>query len=191
MAKTKLILPFLPTISTSRDTYVRQTRGEGLQPGEIPDKFYVRYYDRKQGTPPELFWVGMFFCVSSACREVLEQFDIGGSSFHPCVFFQNDRVTTIGDGYSVFNVNSRKDALVPDRCRNIEALGGWVPPQWMFTSLVKDNDIAVSGAGLIGQDLWVDVRLARAFFVSNSLALALSTAGLGRQFVLLKCTVVE
>ena len=141
---------------------------------------------------PHIFRAGDVWVVSGGAAEVLRQFDIGEGGLYPVKVMKKDQVTPIGDGWFCINFGNRKSAIVPsespnmyhDYIRNGEK--GWFP-----RAVLKDGDVAVAASALQGPDIWIDLDVGDAIFLSGRLAKALKKTKVDKGFFLSKCSVIE
>ncbi|WP_447726997.1 hypothetical protein [Sphingomonas koreensis] len=137
-------------------------------------------------------WHGYgYWVVSSAAAAVLRQFDLGDGNLYPVQVFQKDRVTPVGQDWSCINFGNRKSAILPGESPRMRegyvregGVKGWKPP-----FVTGNDDIAVSAVALDGPDIWVDLDVGDAFFVSDRLANALKKAKVDKGFFLSRCRV--
>lgn len=171
------------------DAMRRNRLGEPQPEACFPKEMFAKYKDKKEKKQPDLFMAGGFWTVSFYCAAVLRQFNLGKGNLYPVKLLQHDRTTPVEGAYFCLNFGAQKTAVLTDQSSRIdkpyEKHDIWEPPMAM-----QDKDIAVSSNALEGPDIWMDTRLRRAFFVSDSLAQALRAAKVSRPFKLRKCIVI-
>ena len=153
---------------------------EGSAPGGCPRDL--------QSLPP-LFNAGDFWVVSEALAEVLRGVELGRTSLYPTRLLRSDRATPVPGDFLCLSFGERRRCFVPERSPLVQRAEGEADV-WQLPLSVDDGDIAVSDAAPTRPDLWVDPRLANAFFLSDGLASALDGAGLARDLRLARCSVV-
>lgn len=148
------------------------------------------YKGKKYKKLPAIFNASGFWVVSTACADVLRQFDLGEGALYPTKLFQHDRTTPVEGEYFCLNFGNQKQAFVPEY--SPAALKPH-PTQdmWKLPFVPKDYDMAVTKAALVGPDLWIDPLVRKALFLSDPLAQALKAAKLTRPFGLRKCRVIR
>ena len=140
---------------------------------------------------PHLFFAGSFWVVSALAANVMKQFNLGDGSLYPVNVLENDRQTSIGNGWFCINLENIKHGIVPNKSPRMmqdyisKGVKGWFPP---FKTV--DGDIAVSAAVLGPPDLWIDPSVGRSFFLSGALGVALKKARADKGFFLSKCRLV-
>lgn len=170
-------------------TKARYTSGAPIPEELIPTRFQHSYSDSVLAPPTEgAFSVAGFFGCTGACADVIRQFDLGTGALVPAKFFQFDDTTPIPGSYFVLNPGARKDAFLPKKSKcvvqDVSYNDRWEPDD------PHDGDIAVSSVADEGADLWIDPRVWRRFFISDSLAAALTEAGFEHNFFMTRCRVV-
>lgn len=140
---------------------------------------------------PHIFNGGGYWIVSSAVAAILREFDLGNGGLFPIKLLEQDETTPIAGEYFCLSIGNQKSAFLPEasvgaKQRNIRVgVPGWKPP-----FVLTDDALAVSEAALPGPDIWVDTIVGDAFFLSNSLALALKKAKADKGFTLRTCRVL-
>ena len=171
----------------------RNLEGEPLSAEYFPSDIWGIKSARESNYKfPHLFAAGNVWVVSSAAAHVMRQFDLGGGGFFPVKVFKKDHVTPVGGDWFCINFGNKKSVIVPDQSmrmmhqyiRNGEK--GWFP-----AFVTSDGDVALSPTALLGPDIWIDLDVGDAFFLSDRLAKALKKAKCDKGFFLSKCRVVE
>jgi hypothetical protein len=174
------------------DWGIRNCAGDPLRPEFFPQEIWgVSSAEEKDYKLPNIFRAGEFWVVSAAAASVLRQFNLGHGALHPVKVFQKDRETPIGDGWYCINFGNRKRAFLPEataRARQSYIRNG--EKGWYPRLPYKDDDFTLSVSALSGPDFWVDPDVGDAFFLSNSLAIALITAKADKGFFLGRCKVL-
>ncbi|WP_064686686.1 hypothetical protein [Rhizobium bangladeshense] len=162
--------------------------GERMSAEHFPKEIFAEYPDKKEKKQGDLVLAAGAVVVSSACADVLRQFELGHSSLYPIKLFQHDRKTPVEGEYFCLNIGERKDVFRPEHSPLVRVLGSGrmkMPPT------LQDDDIAVSPAALVGPDLWVSPPLIRVFFLSDRLTQALRAAKMSRVFGFRPCRIIE
>jgi hypothetical protein len=154
----------------------------------FPAAFWGEYPDKTYKKPPHFSLTGGSPVVSNEVMQVMQQFDLGQTSFYPTKLFHHDRTTPIEGSYYCINFGETKTSCMPEESQEIEKFDARF---WTIPSYAKDSDIAVSQSALEGVDFWVDTRIRKSLFFSDRLAKALKAAKLTRTFGLRKCRVVR
>jgi hypothetical protein len=148
----------------------------------------VEQAGRKIKRMANLFTVNGFLCVTEKAAAVLRQFDLGTGGLYPLELVRHDGVTPVDGFFWALNFGEKKNALAMEDSRSVDgpyANGNCRPELW-----IKDDDFAVTRAGLDGADIWGDERLESGFFISPRLGQALHKAGLAKVFHLMRCRIV-
>ena len=163
-------------------------RGEPQSQDRFPKSLHLRYPDKKYKSLPDLFNAGGFWVVSSEMIRVMQEFELGRTSFYETRLFQNDRTTLIDDNYSCISFGETKSAFEPSESQRSRL---FQPNLWIVPGGLKDNEIAINESALNGVDFWIDTKLRKSLFFSNRLAQALKAAKLANRLRLKKCKMVE
>ncbi len=150
------------------------------------------YDQMPAGSMPELFYARGHWIVSEKAAAVLRQFDLGGGALYPLregVFGKDQKARVAGEFFTWIFGNLKRTFL-PDQTANKMPFGV-AGLRWNLPWKLKDGDIAVSSAALIGPDVWLDDTLFDAIFLSQPLGDALVAAGLKRAFHLHKARVIS
>jgi Immunity protein family (Imm11) len=166
----------------------RIERGEPLGPADFPSEIYgTPEAAEKDYNLPDLFYGYGYWIVSSAAADILRRFDLGQGDLRPVRVLKSDRRTPVGGEWFTLNFGNRKQALIPARSQNIRQRAQGL---YKASAILRDNDLAVSGAALQGPDMWVDSQMWDALFLSEALGNALKKAKADRGFMLLEGRVV-
>ncbi|GHB50053.1 hypothetical protein GCM10007094_44140 [Pseudovibrio japonicus] len=167
----------LSDVQRAIDAQTRNVKGEPLAREHFPERAYgnaendAPIFDKL----PDIFSCGGYWVVSESCADVLAQFNLGRGALHPIEIFQRDHRTPVPGRYFCLNFGCVKEVFLPGESprarKDRNRAETWKPP-----FVLKNEDIAVSETALNGCDLWIDPRMARAFFVSDDLAKALKAA---------------
>jgi hypothetical protein len=158
---------------------------------DFADKIYRDDSSRPFRKLPDIFNGGGYWIVSSDAASILKEFNLGEGGLFPIALFEEDETTPIAGEYFCLSIGNQKSAFLPEasvgaKQRNIRVgVPGWKPP-----FVLTDDAFAVSEAALAGPDIWVDTVVGDAFFLSNSLALALKKAKADKGFSLRTCRVI-
>ena len=141
---------------------------------------------------PHIFRAGDVWVVSSSAAAVLRQFDLGEGGLYPVKVMKKDQMTPIGEGWFCLNFGNKKSAIVPAESLNMRhdyirnGKKGWFP-----RLPLKDGEVTVAASALRGPDIWIDLDVGDAIFLSGRLAKALKKAKVDKGFFLSKCSVIE
>ena len=164
--------------------------GESLGLDRFPSAIFPSADAKSQYTRlPDIIFAGSFYVISEGCAEVIRQFDLGGGHLYPVEVLQKDKITPIG-GHKWFCINfgNAKKGLIADQSRNIELRA---QGRYINRAALAHDDIAVSKHALSGPDLWVEVQMWNALFLSGRLGDALKKAKCASGWGLIKCRVVD
>lgn len=180
---------YLSDPDTAVDAIRRNKEGEPLPAARFPEAMYVSRKHSHQKKQPDIAYVGGFWTVTAECADVLSKFDLGDSNLYPTKLYQYDRKTLVEGDYFCLNFGAQKNTLLPDASPRIQK-----PHEdqdmWKAWPNVRDGDIALSLDATNGPDLWIEIHMRRAFFLSDLLVQALKAAKLTRCFGLRKCRVL-
>jgi hypothetical protein len=196
---TELMLPFHRNHTVAEDALIGDGTLQGLIYEGVPlaaEVFATDVYrnsDTKawQKKLPDIFHAAGYLVVSSAAAAILRQFDLGHGGLFPLQILEDDETTLVAGEYFCLSIGNQKSAFLPEasvgaKQRNIRVgVPGWKPP-----FVLTDDAFAVSEVALEGPDVWVDTIVGDAFFLSNSLSLALKKAKADKGFSLRTCRVI-
>lgn len=141
---------------------------------------------------PDLFTGYGYYVVSARAADVLRQFDLGGGGLHPVKVSKKDRQTEVPGPWFCVNFGNAKEAFLPDKSENAKH-GYYIRPGvkgWLARAAMKDGDFAVSEAARNGPDIWIDLKVGDAVFLSRALGDALKKAKADKGFFMKKCRIV-
>jgi hypothetical protein len=155
----------------------------------FPTMAFVVPYRKPIKTLPHFFSISGYWCVSEKSAAALSKFDLGGAEFIKVKITQEDKVTDLPGSYFFINFGRTKSAFVPEQ--TVGAKKG-SPPRidWRLPLTLEDGLVVVNQQALVGQDMWFDTYVCRAFFISSRLQDALKRAGVDKAFKLFRCKVV-
>lgn len=171
---------------------ITETLRANLRGVPLPaDRFPARVLgpdDGDYGFLPDLFSIGGYWLVTPEAADVLRGFDLGAGNLHPVRMMDSNFKRALLPDRFCLNFGAVKDTVLLDASDSLEPAGG----AGLLRPLARagDGDIAVTAEALSGPDLWIEARLADAFFVSDALAEALRAAGVGKVFGLRQCRVM-
>jgi hypothetical protein len=180
-----------PIVKRMVDVSRRYRRGQKLLSTEIPDAFFANPHHRIK-TLPSAFYANGFVVLSEASVQIMQQFDLGSTSFHEVKFLQNDRREPVEGRYFVLNFGEHKDTLRVDlssgmgSAYNVADVTRYQPPM-----KVVDGSIKLSRDALRGCDLWFEQHLDSTFFVSERLRNALKAAKQHVRFRFFECGLMD
>ena len=130
--------------------------------------------------------------VCAPLADVFRRCDLGTGGVVPIRLFKFDRATLVEADYFLLTVVDRKEAFLPGESQNLSDGYSKSGPQtqWSMPLEPMDGDIAVSEKARIGSDMWFDVKLPRALFMSGRLVAALKEVGFAQTFNPVKCRVI-
>lgn len=139
----------------------------------------------KPSEPPPHFFSNEFALVSDEVRAILEQFDLGQTAFKQ-VTLVNPFAKTRHANYNILNVCELKATVDVATSSNLYKRGHldsytFNPP--------KDDAVCVNRTALEGVDLWIDLKIFGALFVSERLHAALTKAKLFTRPKFVRCKV--
>lgn len=172
------------------ETTKQNEKGIPLPADLFPKEIFVMYKGKRYKKLPAIFNASGFWVVSSACADVLRQFDLGDGALYPTKLFQHDRTTPVEGEYFCLNFGNQKQAVVPEYSPKLKKP---YPSKdlWRLPTVLDNGDVAVTKTALEGPDLWVDPQIWGGLFLSNPLVQALKSAKLTRPFGLRKCRVIR
>jgi hypothetical protein len=166
--------------------------GRPVPPDMCPTKIWPGETARVTDRLPDLFLANAYPIVSERGAAVLRQFDLGDGSLHAVeAVFQKDRQTPVPGTFSCWIFGNTKAAFAGEQSSGTRPFAGPNSGRWKMPFVHKDDQLAVSRAGVAGPDVWVDPTLFKSVFVSERLGEALREAGLARAFRLFRCQVIE
>ncbi|WP_298911271.1 DUF1629 domain-containing protein [uncultured Aliiroseovarius sp.] len=172
------------------DAMRRNVLGEDLPSERFAKEFWYEYPDKKIRKVPDFAMIGGYWVVSNEMKQVLEQFDLGKTTFYPTKLYEHDRKTEVAGTHYCINFAEVKDSFLPEHSPEVkkpyDSVDYYNLEAWMEEGLV-----AVSGDTFGGVDLWLEKNLRQALFFSDRLVSALKKAKLTRRLSLRKCTVVD
>ena len=128
--------------------------------------------------------------VSGHFAEVLRRFELGQTGLHPVKLFHHDRKTPFEGEYFTLAFGETKDTFVPEESPEADTIfmnkDIWEPSLGR-----EDNGLALSNAALEGVDLWMEKRMRKVFFLSDSLVQALKSEKLSQELSLYRCRVIS
>lgn len=129
--------------------------------------------------------------VCAPLADVFRRFDLGTGGVVPIQLFKFDRATPVDANYFLLTIIDRKETFLPEQSQNLFVALRTTPPMPGGMPLEpKDGDIAVSEKARIGSDMWFDVKLPNALFMSGRLVAALKEAGFKGIFNPVKCSII-
>jgi hypothetical protein len=175
----------------------KHVTGHTLTREEMPEAsavYSMSHFKRAK----DVFFAGAFLGVKGRVAEVLSKFDFGaGGGLVPYTIYEADEKTPLPGPFYIVNFGPRKDCFLAAASTNIEKISAHHqrgPILWSLLYL-KDGDIAVSRAALVGSDLWMCPGITQGrIFMNHRVVEALKTALSDAEFAdfeLHRCRVVE
>lgn len=167
-------------------------RGERFPVGGLPDTFFAwrGQHDSSRALTkkmPHLTNSGFWF-VTDEVAKVMRQFDLGNSQLHSVDVLMEDRQTPLPGKYFVLKFDSWKNVFLPDASPDIRMMRGSKTRR--SPSLSTPDDAAVlSRDALVGPDIWWNLDIIHAFFLSDRLVQALRAAKVDKPFDLKRCLI--
>ena len=171
------------------DAVRRNKLGEPLPEDRFPAELWFEYPDKKIRKVPDIVMAGGFWVVSEELKAVLEQFDLGQTSFYPTKLYENDRKTAVAGVHYCINFGATKRCFLPEHSPKINKAGKSVDYYWANV-YIDHGTISMSTDALEGADLWIEENLRRAVFLSDRLVARLKQEKLSRRFGLRKCQLI-
>ena len=174
---------------------IRKNQGGHLIPdGVLPSELFAWRGPHDESRPltkklPHLSFCGGFHVVSAETADVLRQFDLGGCKLHPVEVLMEDRKTPLPGSYFVLDFDSWKDVFLPEHSPEFLLMdGSKTRRRPTFSS--PDDMVALSRDALSGPDIWWNLNIWAAFFLSDRLVQALGAAGVDKPFSLRRCRIM-
>lgn len=184
-----------PSVKVIQSTMEKYRQFEPIRDDEFPSKAYCQFSDLRLYAKnfPDVFKINNFLVVSQKFVDVVNQFELGGTTFVPFEVYQHDGIERVECDYYFLNFGCFKDVFLPEHSneKQFRPFNANTKNLWSMWRVQKDNGIAVSLDALGGFDLWIDSRLRGAFFLSERLEKALKTAKLTRKIRRHKCAVIN
>ena len=180
--------------ATMLEAIRKNQTGHPIPVGVLPRTFFAWRGPHDDSKPltkklPHFSLCGGFSVVSSEAADVLRRFDLGGCKLHPVEVLMEDRKTPLPGSYFLLDFDSWKDVFLPDQSPEFPSRSG-ATGIWKPNMRTKDDALALSGAARAGADIWWNLNVWGAFFLSDRLAQALSAAGVDKPFSLRRCRIV-
>jgi len=175
------------------DACKMHSEGYALQREQFPEALAV--WDRTCFSGlGDLFTAGGFYAVQGKLAAVLAQFNLGEGGLIPFPIYKEDLRTPEEGDFLLLNFGARKKTFIADQSKSIRKM--FIEkksklPVWDVGFGVKDDDIALSADALQGADLWMEERVFHQIFMSDALVSAIHDAGVGTDFRLSQCRVIE
>lgn len=160
--------------------------GRPVNPDELPKVMWAK------GTAdntkrPDFFLPAGSWVVSGAVAKILKKHDLGSSQVTKVKLLKTNRKDPIEGEYYNLALSEFKDTLLPNAST---ALRTWPNQTWALSFEPTNDQVALATSCLTGPDLWREIQLPRAFFLSDRLTSALREAKLTRHFKLYRCRIV-
>ena len=173
----------------------RHTQGYVLGADDLPEA--VAVFNKKQfNLVGDLFVAGRFYAARERLAEVLGRFDFGDGGLVPFEIYENDLKTPIEGKFYYINFGARKRSFLPKQSKNVELVAAAAESVtgddiWKIAASARDGDVALSGAALVGADIWIEEIVRRQIFMREEVVAALREAKLKTDFQLKECRIVE
>ncbi len=167
-------------------------RGSVLTAEQVGD---VWFYNSKAAYHTDPFINGGGYpLVSETTKSVLEQFDLGQTVFHPLKLLDpTETVPTTSEPYYLLNVCNKRsmgnyEALGPEGELHVplNCLGGGVR---YLPNIGREKELVVVPEAMNGPDIWIDPKVPRILFLSDTLASGLKAAGVDKGWGLVRVPV--
>lgn len=144
--------------------------------------FFKRGYDKIVPAYRDAFKItDAIVVVSPKLRDVLSQFDLGGSGLFEVPIYQSDKTTLSAyPPHYILHVSEAKDCFFPEASEGVKRflLWGETEPRpgapWM--PIAGRDRLTVRASAAAGADLWVDPKLLDRLFFSDRLKRAIDAA---------------
>lgn len=180
-----------------REALFSHGRGLTVTSDQLPEATAV-YSHAHFNRVRDVFYIGSFLAVKGKVAKVLSQFDLGdGGGLIPHSIFEADEMTPLPGPFYIVNYGPQKDCFLPQETtkKRLVFTDSKTGREYWRLEGVKDGDVAVSAAALVGADLWrvADNVISPTLFMSDRLAHALlAIAGEVRiDFALRRCRVID
>ncbi len=167
-------------------------RGELLTKEQIGSLWY--YNSKAEYYTAPFISGGGYPLVSEAAKSVLDQFDLGGTVFHPLTLMDStENHLTTSERYYFLNVCNKRSM------RNYDVLGPEGDIRSPLDNIGKgicylprsnqESKLVVIPEALGGPDIWLDPKVPNLLFLSDRLVLGLKDAQMDRGWGLVRCPV--
>ncbi len=167
--------------------------GQPLPPELVPDYIFFKYFDLTEAyraKSPDWFGsTGAMNAISERFRDLLlSRFDLGANELFEVPLYEFDRVTPRPGRWYILHIRQTKDTLVAEQSTGLEPNGR---KSGFWTYAPGEAQLAVHASAAAGADLWIDLHMLGAIFVSDRLKVALTSPGLRAPGIPFRpCTVV-
>ncbi len=168
----------------------RNEAGEELGPECFPQHVFpsADAREKQYDSLPDIFFAGSVWVVSTRFANLIRGFDLGAGHLYPVKVTRKDRETVIGARpWYCLNFGNRKTAFLIDQSADP---GEHIGDRWMYMSLPRNGDIALSADAIGGPDIWVDTQLFSCIFLSERFGDAINASKMADLFWLQECRVI-
>lgn len=169
----------------------KDTMQQFLSEDDMPQDIYtVEDENAHKKNPKHVFSFG-FTVISEECAQVLRRFDLGQGALVPVRLWRQDRTTRIPGEFFYLTHGNRKAGFLHEHSPKAREWPGGGSSVWSPRPNPVDDQMFYSREALEGVDLWCDDLTYRGVMVSDRLAQALNEAGVAKDWLLLRCPVIE
>lgn len=167
--------------------------GQPLPSELVPEHIFFRYSDLTEtyrAQSPDWFGIAsMMSVISERFRDLLlSRFDMGANELFEVPLHEFDRVTPRPGRWYILHIRQTKETLVAEQSTGLEPNGR---KSGFWTYPPGEAQFAVHASAAAGADLWIDLHMLGAIFVSDRLKVALTSPGLRAPSIpFLPCTVL-
>ena len=174
-------------LSAANRTVHRQRTGALVEKSAFPPSKLV--LKRRLGSlkPMPHFINSDVSFISKELKELLCQFELGQTVFHPVALYGLDGKEVLGPEYFYINVAERKNAFDPT-LSNVEKQR--FTDGYMVSLLSEKSDVVVKSTACEGVDLWMEANLYGTMFLSDQLMQAIDDSKYLRKVRFRKCEVI-
>jgi hypothetical protein len=167
--------------------------GQPLPSELVPDRVSFMYSDLDEtyrADSPDWFGIASAMSmISDRFRDLLlSRFDLGTNELFEVPLYEFDQVTPRPGLCYLLHIRQTKDTLIPEGSTGLEQRGK-TPGKWRLRS--AHGELTVRASAAAGADIWIDLHMLGAIFVSDRLKAALTSPGLRAPGIPFRpCTVV-
>ena len=164
------------------------TAGKPVDPSQLPKSIYM---DKgKKANLPPVFDANGFYVVNGTVAEILSRHDLGEGGLYPVDVWQSDRATPVKGPWFCWTFGNTKCAFTKANSVNLRDFGPSDSEWANMPYAPADFDVAVTRDALGGPEVWLDLPLFKAVFMSRELGDELVAANLGQFFRLYRAKII-
>ncbi|MDQ7735325.1 hypothetical protein QT231_21710 [Halomonas sp. SpR1] len=166
-------------------------RGEPQTAERFPSEMYIASQYLEVKKVPDIFMGGGGWVVSGRFAEVLRRFELGQTGLYPVKLFHHDRKTPFEGEYFMLAFGETKDTFVPEESPKARKIPFTKKDLWGPRHSDNEDSLAFEINVLDGVDLWMEKKMRKVFFLSDSLFQALEAENLSNVLDPYRCRVIE